>query len=265
MQRVILYLCVTWYGLKSKLIYGASSGIELIGKLVEVMAQILVWTSLLTAGSMMETSLQQMITYILITRVVTALVSSTAGEEISQSVVEGTIGNSLVRPMNMKAYYFFADLGNNVFKVAITLLPVLALFASIYGFVWPNSIYRCVAFMISLGLGIFIMFHYNYILGLITFWLIRNPFLRWHFRNVEVIFSGQFFPIWFYPDWLAKVTLFLPFRYFTYEPLSIYLSKTPENMILWTLLTQLTWAILMYVIERVLWHFAQKRVIIQGG
>jgi ABC-2 type transport system permease protein len=120
-------------------------------------------------------------------------------------------------------------------------------------------------FLLTLACGTFMMFHYNYVLGLISFWLIDNPFLRWHFRNVEQLFAGQFLPIWLYPGWLATITSFMPFRYFAYEPIAIYLGKTPMHSVPQVLFIQLFWMITLFLLERLMWRSAQKKVIVQGG
>mgnify|MGYP001081547821 CR=1 FL=1 len=61
------------------------------------------------------------------------------------------------------------------------------------------------------------------------------------------------------------ITEFLPFRYFTYEPLAIYLGKTPVSEIPRVLLIQAFWLVALYAVERILWRRACKKVLVQGG
>lgn len=265
MQKTVLYMMLIWFGLKSKLIYRLSSLFGLIGKFLEVLAQVLIWAALLGSGSRFDTTLAQMITYLIITRFTSILLNTSAGNEISSRIRDGSISTDFIRPLNLKAYLFCNDLGNNLFVVFVVIFPLSIIFGIGYGFLLPASWQQGVAFFVSLCFGAFIMFHYSFLLGLASFWLIQNPFLRWHFRNIEQVFSGQFFPIWFYPGWLASITTFLPFRYFTYEPIAIYLGKTPNDKIGWVLLTQLIWIFVLYILERTVWKMASQKVIVQGG
>lgn len=265
MEKIVLYSLALWYGLKSKLTYRLSSIFELVGKFIEFFAQILIWVALLGNGSRFDTNLTQMVTYLILTRMVTTLLNSTAGNVITRGVRDGSIGNEFVRPLNLKVYLFASDLGSNVFKVLVIFLPLSIVAALMYGFVFPPSLLHGVCFAVSLLLGGFMMFHYSYLLGLVSFWLFRNPFYKWHFRNVEQIFSGQFFPLWLYPVWLSIITEYLPFRYFTYEPLAIYLGKTPVEEIPFVIGLQVLWAVTLYVAERIVWTKAQRKVIVQGG
>lgn len=265
MNQVALYSLALWYGLKSKLTYRLSSLFELLGKCLEVFAQILIWVSLLGSGTRFDTSLPQMVTYLILTRVISTLFATQAGNEISNKINDGSIANDFVRPINFKLYLLCNDLGNNLFKVLVVFLPVGILAGLVYGFIMPSTVVQGLVFLLSTVFGALLTFLYSYLLGLLSFWLIKNPFLRWHFRNVEQVFSGQFFPIWLYPAWLSSLTELLPFRYFTYEPLAIYLGKTPVNEIAHVLLMQLVWLVILYTVERIVWHRACKRVLVQGG
>jgi ABC-2 type transport system permease protein len=251
--------------LKSKLTYRLSSVFATVGRFLEVLSIVFVWVALLKSGARLETSLPQMITYVLVTRIVGLVTSSTAGREIADRVRDGSVSMDFIYPLSLKWRLFFNDIGGNIFNTVIVMLPLCLLFSFVYGFALPMSSLHATAFIISLALGALIMFHYRYLLGLASFWLLKNPFLKWHFQNVEQIFSGQFFPIWFYPSWLAALTVYLPFRYFTYEPLAIYLGKTPTEQIGRVLLTQLFWILVMYGLERLVWFHACKKVVIQGG
>ena len=264
-NQVALYSLTLWYGLKSKLTYRLSSVFELLGKFLEIFAQILIWVALLGSGARFDTTLSQMVTYLILTRVVSTLFATQAGNEISDKIDDGSIANDFVRPLNFKLYLLCNDLGNNFFKVLVVFLPIGVLAGLRYGFLLPQTAAQGAAFLVSLAFGALLTFYYSYLLGLLSFWLIKNPFLRWHFRNVEQIFSGQFFPIWLYPAWLSAITEFLPFRYFTYEPLAIYLGKTPASEIPRVLLIQAFWLVALYAVERILWRRACKRVLVQGG
>lgn len=265
MKKLAFYWSVFKYGAKSRFIYRTSTVLDMIGTTIQFLAQILIWKALLGQEVRFDTSFQEMVTYLSITKLVTTLAATSAGNQISKKIQDGSISLDFVQPYNMKSYLFFNDLGNNIFKGLVVILPVCFFVALGFGFVFPQNLVQAVAFIITVAFGTVIMFYYSYILGIASFWMIRNPFLSWHFRNVETLLSGQFIPIWFYPGWLSTITQYLPFRYFTYEPISIFLGKTSPSRVWTILLIQIFWVLLLYIAERKIWSKAYKKLIVQGG
>jgi ABC-2 type transport system permease protein len=264
-RRFSLYQTIIWLGLKSKLTYRLSSFLDMTGRLIEFLGWILIWTALLGAGARFGTTMEEMTTYLIITRLVITLTASTAGNEISRKIRDGSIAMDFIRPLNFKGFLFCNDIGNNLFKAFAVFLPIGVITALGFGFLPPQSPAHFLSFLVALLLGAVLQFYYDYLLGLLSFWLLQNPFLSWHFRNVANLFAGQFMPIWLYPAGLAAVTLFLPFRYFTYEPIALYLGKSPLEELPRILLTQLIWLAVLYLIERLIWRAACRKLIVQGG
>jgi ABC-2 type transport system permease protein len=264
-NRLSLYFTIVYLGLKSKLTYRLSSFLDMLGRLIEFLGWILIWAALLKDGGRFGTSMEEMVTYLVITRLVITLTASTAGNEIRRKIRDGSISTDFIRPINMKAFLFFNDMGNNLFKAFAVFLPIGVVTALGFGFLPPQSPLHFLAFLLAMILGAVLQFYYDYLLGLISFWLVQNPFLRWHFRNVANLFAGQFLPIWLYPAALATVTLFLPFRYFTYEPIALYLGKSPLSELPRILSAQVLWLGILYLTERLIWRSAYRKVVVQGG
>jgi ABC-2 type transport system permease protein len=260
-----VYTTIVWLGLKSKLTYRLSSFLDMAGRLIEFLGWILIWAALLGSGVRFGTSLEEMVTYLIVTRLVITLTASNAGNEISRRIRDGSISNDFIRPLNFKAFLFFNDIGNNIFKAFAVFLPMGVITALGFGFLPPQSPLHFLAFLGSMLFGAILQFYYDYLLGLVSFWLVQNPFLRWHFRNVANLFAGQFMPIWLYPAWLASATLYMPFRYFTYEPIALYLGKTSLGELPRIFVMQGIWFCLLYLAERLIWRSAYRKVIIQGG
>lgn len=254
-----------WYGVKTKLIYRYSAWGVFVDHVCTFMIQIMIWQALLGNGARFDTTFAEMFTYVVITHIMNSLVRSFSGYRISSMIRSGDIAIHLVRPINFKIHTMLHDLGENLFSVVCVSVPVCVLLSLHFDFLWPADPWVTVLTLVMLINGMFMLFHYRYILGLISFWLIENPFTSWHFQNSEGIFSGQVVPIWLYPAWLAGITQFLPFRYFTYEPLAFFLGKTPFEQAGQIILIQLVWMAALYILERVLSARAMRKLIIQGG
>lgn len=79
------------------------------------------------------------------------------------------------------------------------------------------------------------------------------------------LFSGALVPIWFFPESLKKISIFLPFRYIVFEPLSILLNKKNIYEILNILFLQILWIGILMCVVRVVWDRGRRKIMIQGG
>jgi ABC-2 type transport system permease protein len=84
-------------------------------------------------------------------------------------------------------------------------------------------------------------------------------------KAIADILSGSLVPIALYPGWLQAVRNVLPFRGMAAAPLSIYVGTIGGREIVSTIAMQLGWTAFMLVLVRVVWHFASRKLVVQGG
>jgi ABC-2 type transport system permease protein len=264
-QRLTLYLELVKNGFKSYAIYRILIVLNMIAGVSFFFIQTLIWRAIYAKNQVIEdVSFVNMLTYLIVTSVISNLISSTAGNELTGLIEDGSIETKLLQPVSITAQLYFRNIGKNIFYTLSTL-PPMALFAVVYGFSPPAEPWMAVFLLAAVVNGSLIIFFFRYLLGLVSFWLIRNPFIAWYFITVESLFSGSVVPVWFYPAWLGTVSRFLPFRYFIFEPVSLYLGKTPASEAGTILLTQFLWLGVFAGLARVLWSRAHRKLIVQGG
>ncbi len=252
-------------GFKCKTIYRLSAWLGSISSVTTFLIQVLIWRSLLGNGARFGTTFNMMLTYAVLTQIANSFVSSFSGETISRLIQNGDIAIYLVQPIHLKRHLFLGDLGKNLFSVFLLNFPVCLVLILFWGITLPNDPMVIFVTIIMLINGMVILFHYRYILGLISFWLLKNPFASWGFQNAESIFSGKVLPIWLCPLWLNELTRYLPFRYFTYEPVALFVGK--GNIADWwkILLIQFCWMAFFIALERLISARAIRKLIVQGG
>ncbi|MCL2080121.1 MAG: ABC-2 family transporter protein [Oscillospiraceae bacterium] len=259
------YFTAIRLGLKSKTIYRASAWIGSVTGIFGLLIQVAIWYALLGAGARFDTTFQTMLTFSILMQLSNAFVATFSGDAISRLIRNGDIAIYMARPIKLKQHLFLGDFGRNLFAVFLVNLPVCIILILFYGFTIPPD-WRTIAISIIMLInGMIILFHYRYILGLVSFWLIQNPFTSWGFQNVESIFSGRVLPIWLYPVWLADLTQYLPFRYFFYEPIALFVGKSTLGNSMNSLLIQCIWLVIFVALEKIASHFALRKLIVQGG
>lgn len=227
--------------------------------------QVFLWKALLGAGVRQGTSFSDMLLYVIINSFMLELTRTNVAAIIENSMIDGTISMELLRPMSYKTYLLTSALGKNTYGTLTRTIPVLIISAFFVKGVSIPDLHSFLLFVVSAFLGILLMFEVTYLAGLLAFWLQRCWFIEFYLMGFERIFGGTMIPIWFYPEFLKKMSFFLPFRYMTFEPINFFLGKTPAREAWLPVLMALFWLVVLNVLDRCMWQMAVKRLTVNGG
>lgn len=265
MNAVKKYFVVFQKSLKSETAYRAAALAGIAGTLFSFSIRTFLWKALLGVGVRQDTSFSDMLLYVIINSVLFELTSGNVAEVIQTAIIDGTISMELLRPMSFKYYSLANILGKNVYGTLTRTIPILIIGLFL---VSPSSlpdISHALLFVVSALLGILLMFEITYLVGLLAFWLQRCWFLRIYLRGFRTLFGGTTVPLWFYPDWLRKVSHFLPFRCMTFEPINFFLQKTALADAWIPLLTAFLWLFGLSLFDKLVWRAAIQKLAINGG
>ena len=261
-----VYLEVLKRSFQQLFTYKANSYLNILGAVTSLFIQISLWHALMgNRGPVDGISFQNMFHYLIINTLVLSLVDSNSGDELGMKIRDGSIAIDLIRPISMKYFLFFQDLGKNLFKTVFTVLPVCLFSFIFFDFKFPSSPVAGGLFFVSIINGILIIFYINYIFGLLAFWLHTTWYIPWYTSALFRLFGGTFVPLWFYPPFLQRLCNVLPFRLVTFAPIEIFLERLTLRSSVFTIASQGIWIFILLIIERILWNLAQKKIIVQGG
>lgn len=251
---------------RQNVIYRANAIIYAITSMLYLLIQFSIWQALYAAKATVDqVSLEQMLTYCVINQLVRSFTSDQIGSNLGVKIHTGEIGGDFVRPINLKLYLIADQLGNSAYTFCFNFIPVVIITILCGSFTLPVSFFHGFAFVISLVMGVFLSYLISYALGLIAFWVKNNGFISWLMRAMTNLFAGTVIPFWFYPSAMQKIARVLPFRYMTFEPISIYLGRATTNEIFSIICMQVLWVAAIYLLGRIIWTKAEKRVFVQGG
>jgi ABC-2 type transport system permease protein len=240
--------------------------IKFIGSFIRLFVEISLWTALFKASPIVNgTTFNDMINYMSLTAILTLFSMSGPGNQLSDRIMNGSISSDMIRPYSLKPYLVSVSIGNNLFEFITFTLPVYTLVLLVYGPQIPTSPLQFLLFSISVLFGAVISFYFSYIMGMLSFWLQSTWYISWVQTAMFTLFGGTFVPLWFYPDFLIKISYVLPFRYITYEAVTFYLGRTSIHSMLHVLTIQLIWISVLAVLEAFLWNRAQKKIMVFGG
>jgi ABC-2 type transport system permease protein len=184
---------------------------------------------------------------------------------VSRKIWSGEIINDLLKPMNFNAYIFCYNIGNILFKLLLQFIPALIVSSLLIGILPPATLIGFIFFTISIILGFLILYNISYIVSLITFWNHQVWSISTIKDVIVSVLSGIYIPMWFFPEWLYGLIKYTPFDSIYFIPVSIYFGKIELWDIGFNMAKQVIWIIFFYLIGRLMWSNAIKKLVIQGG
>jgi ABC-2 type transport system permease protein len=250
---------------KSQFAYRKAVLFRFIGTILELTISICLWTALLQAGVKNAINLKDMIFFIIINLLAEQLTQANIAVELEPQIRSGSVFVHFVRPVSFKYYCISNVLGKNMYyflSVAVPAAVLTSVFTHFFYFLHFTSL---MLFIISACTGMFLVLELSYIAGLLAFFTQRTWYLNWYLMAGKVIFGGSIVPIWFYPQWLANISCFLPFRYVTFEPVNIALQKASFAPPLVLMLISLVWVVILALLGQFVYHRVEKRITVNGG
>ncbi|QED49815.1 ABC transporter permease [Cytobacillus dafuensis] len=226
-----------------------------------------IWTALYAgreeAGGV---SFESMLTYIVISQFLSGINGAgTPLWEIQEKVRTGDIALELMRPFNVPLRYLFADFGSVAFYIITALLPLYIVLFIFMDLMVPTSWLTWVYFIAAAFIGFLIRYCIEMAFGLLSFFLVETGGIVDIFYFAMSLLSGSVIPLWFFPDWLEKIAVYLPFQGIYYIPNAIFIGEISSGEILFSIGIQLFWVIVCFFLLRFVWNRASHKVIVQGG
>lgn len=259
-----MYLTLAKLCFRQQVQYKWNLVFQVAGNFLRIYIKICIWQALLQVGGGGNTDFKTMAAYSVMGEIVFLLTNSHVAADLSDRVRTGLISVDLIRPVSLKWYFFFRQTGENIYYFIFEGLTVTIVSFLICKLSVPPVIVAA-EFSICLILGMLIMFHIQYMIGLFTFWMKDGTYSRMITDALFVLFSGVEIPLWFYPEWLKTISVLFPFRFVAYEPISIWLGLSSQSRVGNILFMQLLWLIVLVIMEKLLWNKIQKSIEIQGG
>ena len=210
-------------------------------------------------------TVEDMLVYSVLSVFLQNFFSRTIENQIRQRMRSGNIAIDYIKPVNLFAMYFANDVGNIVVNLVQRFIPVL-LFSMVFIIVpVPVSVTAFLLFLISSVMSFFILWIFSAIFGLLYFWFTDTGNIGGIKDYIINILSGALVPVWFFPESLQQVLVYMPFIYTYQLPISIFIGKTGTKEAFTAMGIQVIWCVIFFIIFHLLSRKALKKVLVQGG
>lgn len=246
-------------------IYKSNLYLFTLNRIVEVVVYVFVWMAIYNqTGNAGGLSIQQMITYYILVTSLRPIALWGVNEDMAHSIRNGQIHKELLNPISYFQYYFGMNLGELAFGalVGIATFICLAIFWTVS---MPSNIINFLAFILIILLGIPVTFFMQMIVGTVGFYSNSIWGMQILRKAIISIFSGIIAPLTLFPGWFQTISNFLPFKELIYTPINIYLGQVSSSEIIFIIIKQIIWGIILYIIAKLFFKYSIKKVTINGG
>lgn len=209
-------------------------------------------------------TLNSLLGYYLLVRVITAFTSDRVDRELSRSIMSGSFVSELIRPVNILWYKTSNKIGANIVNILLLGIPTAALGALILPVPVPKSAASVLVFLFCLILGFLLQLNINMLAGVAAFWVKGAEGIT-HTKDFIVrIASGALLPLSFLPVGLQKLFQFLPFRYIAELPVRVY-QEGLSVLGMKTAIIGVVWCAALMVLNHFLLEKGTRKLAIYGG
>jgi ABC-2 type transport system permease protein len=256
---------IYWATLKEATAYRVTMLLSLITGPLVVLVNYFVWQAIYTGSGKAVLggfTLDQMITYIVISQITWYLIWDDTEDELKNGVKEGTFTMYLLKPLSFMRFAFVKKIGHRTWAFFLEFIPVIL----ILGFMLSFQIYKngnIFWYAATLLLGFVTLFLVNMLLGLLAFWFVRPNGIIWIYRMVGRFLYGGFLPLSIFPHSVQKVFFFLPFQFVNYVPAQAFIGRyelagitlTPTGILLYGVLQ----VAILFLIVLVCWRISVRK------
>lgn len=273
MHRVIMSrkdLRVYLQVFKTQIIRSMTYKFEVYGNIILqgiiMIASAFFWKALFASSeSVQGVNVETMLTYTVVSAMISVILTTGVERRIAQSVEKGTIAIDMMRPINVFGVFLWEDIARVVALIFQNLLPILIIGSLFIKIPKPDSFVSFCLFLLSLFMAFWINWLVACMFGMVSFYAMNIDALLQVKKHLIRLLSGSIIPLWFFPDWIRGVLECLPFAYLYQLPLDFYIGKYDTASMTKGLVVQFVWFVIMLLTFLFLQSRVTKKVMIQGG
>jgi ABC-2 type transport system permease protein len=228
------------------------------------MTVLFVWISISSSSFDIHQQLQHIINYYSLLPLVSVLTGAWHGIFLAQEIRLGKFNKYLTRPVFPLAYSISNNLAEKVIKFFF-ILPFILVSHLLFGINLYLTPVTALLFPLTILLSTATSFLIDTIIGLMSFWMDEVTSLENLSDIALYTLGGKLAPIFLFPSTFQKIANLLPLRYMFSFPLEVITGALTPNQILFGLVTQFAWIVILIIATNFLWQSGVKKYSAVGG
>ncbi len=269
-----MYLPFASAGVKMELSYRAQVVMWIIISFVEAFFILFLYRAIYDnspSGVINGFTYDDMVLY-MITSFVFSFVMS-AGDtsyNIYTDIREGTIANTLTKPVSYRMRHLSTYLGMVALDTVIIMLPLLGITYTVFFAIglmkarfWTFAL-NLVFFLAFTVIGCFINDAISYFVGMLVFFTDHLFGLNMARNTLQGFLGGKMIPL-AYMGAVGTVFSYTPFAFLNSVPVLTLMGKVEISQIIVYLFVALAWLLVIELVNHLIFSYAMKKLTVQGG
>ena len=272
-----LYLPFSKAGIKIELAYKAQIVMWIVISLVETIFVVFLYGAIYrnSPGGLESTingfSYPEMILYMITSFFFSFVMGSgDTSYDIATDIREGTIANTLTKPVSYRLRHLFTYLGVFALDYVIIIIPFMTV---IYGIFIGLGIYKVTAISFAINVALFFVFSVlagfvnnaiSYFVGLMVFYTDHLFGLNMARSALQDFIGGRMVPL-AYMGVLGVAFSYMPFAFMNSVPVLTIMGKVDIKQAFVYILLALVWILIIEVANKLIFSHAIKKLTVQGG
>lgn len=272
-----LYLPFSKAGVKIELAYKAQIVMWMIISFIEVFFVIFLYEAIYRnspdgmSSVINGFSFYDMILYMITSFFFTFLMGSgDTSYDIATDIREGTIANTMTKPVSYRLRHLFTYFGVFGFDAVVVLLPFLTV---VYGIFIGTGLLQVTVGRFILNVIFFLLFTLiagfvnnaiSYFIGLMVFYTDHLFGLNMARNAIQGFLGGQMVPL-AYMGAVGVVFSYTPFAFMNSVPVLTLMGKVDVMQAIIYILIALVWIFVIELANRLIFRHALKKLTVQGG
>ncbi len=250
--------------LSRALVYRANLFLGAINVLIWFGTLILLYRAI--GGTIGSYSSHELVTYILLTSFLTAVLFNDTSEQIANEIFEGDLASFLLRPINYFYYWMARSAATRsvLFLIAIVVVSILSRFVANDVIIQSNPIVLLQTATLVVG-SLVLMMILDFIGATFSFWTGRSFGPRWLLMICSRFLSGAALPIALMPMWAQTIFYATPFPSIVSAPVESYLGHQRGMAFIHALVVQWIWIVILLILLWCLWKRGVKTYAAYGN
>ncbi|HET7767589.1 MAG TPA: ABC-2 family transporter protein [Chloroflexota bacterium] len=245
--------------LMGELEYRAAFLIWIVEETLSSFISLAVWLAVLEHSTRLPLDRAQLFTYFIAQGIVRSCTMTWLIYLIPENIRDGHLSQKLLRPVPPMAHWIANNVGEKGLRLMfqVPLICVVGLFfrAELR---LPGDLWTWALVVVAVLLAAAVAFLLDLLVTSMAFWLQDVWGLNGTVYFAERFLDGRLIPLALFPPWLIGVVEAQPFRYMLSFPLEILTGSLDAAAITRGFVWQIGWALALYALYRVQWHFGLR-------
>lgn len=172
--------------------------------------------------------------------------------DFEKQVVEGTLSPKLLQPLDPGWHHFSSHFAERFARLPFVVILVAMFFVLYPEALWVPSVAQGVGAIAVMILAFVLRFVMQYTSAMMAFWTERAAAIENMWYLPYLFLSGMIAPLDVFPPAVQSMVMWLPFPYLVYFPAGLLVGL--EVDVVRGLATMLVWLVLLWRLNRWLWH-----------